>query len=358
MAVEWDNLHIDFREIDGYNKPFNFVISARESGKTTYTILKKIYKKWKEEGRTSLILRRRVVHITAKYIDDFAKIINKFTDDNVVLNYQKGALKEGIVEIYISGKLFITIASLSIEVTALKSLIIPNLKYIVFDEFICNPKFKEKYLDDEVGRFKEVFNTFQRESDDIVCYFLGNPYSLFNPYFLNYGVDTESLKIGSIQSGVNYVVWYYKIKKELRDFILARNPLYQFDEDDYSKYALEGIAVNDSHIHVVRPRPDGFSLALIFKIDGKLIAVYRNDDLDYGDYETFRYYISFISQKEISKRRNIFVFDFLEMVNGSVLIDYSDKIRFQKLKDAIRKRDIAVDNISCYYLLCEVYKNI
>lgn len=355
MAVEWDNLHIDFREIDGYNKPFNFVISARESGKTTYVILKKIYKKWKEEGRTTLILRRRVVHITAKYIDDFAKIINKFTDDNVVLNYQKGALKEGIVEIYINGKLFITIAALSIEITALKSLIIPSLKYIVFDEFICNPKFKEKYLDDEVGRFKEVFNTFQRESDDIVCYFLGNPYSLFNPYFLEYGVDTETLKIGSIQSGVNFVVWYYKIKKELRDFILKRNPLYQFDEDDYSKYALEGVAVNDSNIQVEKTKPDNFSLSSVFKIDGKLIAVYRNDIYEYGD---LKYYASFITQKEISKRRNIFVFDFLEMIKGSVLIDYSDKLRFQKLKDAIRKREIAFNNISCYYLLCEVYKNI
>ena len=33
--TNWDNLHYDGNNIDSLNKPFNFIISERELGKTT-----------------------------------------------------------------------------------------------------------------------------------------------------------------------------------------------------------------------------------------------------------------------------------------------------------------------------------
>ena len=44
-----DNLHYSFREIDGYNKDIEIVISSRELGKTTQTWLDKIYLPWKKD---------------------------------------------------------------------------------------------------------------------------------------------------------------------------------------------------------------------------------------------------------------------------------------------------------------------
>lgn len=350
-----DSMHYSTRTIDGYNLPFNFIISPREAGKSTAIWLDKVYKAFKEKNQTSLILRRKIVHITDKYIEDIAKIINKFTDDNVILKYNKGAKKDGIIEVYIEKQLFITIVALSSDITAVKSTMIPNLRYIIFDEFICNPKFQESYLKGEYDKFREIYNTYQRESDKLTTYFLGNPYSLFNPYFLAMGVDTSLLKQGAIVSDrKSYVVECYQLTEELKKYILEKNPLYQFD-DSYTRYAFNGEAVNDSNIPILNKRPDNFSLMFAFKNQNKYIGVYRNNWFVEG---TYRFYAEIVSKDYLSKKRSVFVFDFEELVEGSVLLDINDKIRFQKIKDSIRKRLMAFNSIECYYLVVEIYKNI
>lgn len=39
-----DKLHYSSRKLDSYNKPFNFVISEREAGKTANLVATKVYK--------------------------------------------------------------------------------------------------------------------------------------------------------------------------------------------------------------------------------------------------------------------------------------------------------------------------
>ena len=140
MAIKLDNIHFSLNHILGYNLPFNFIISEREAGKSTAVWLY-VYSKWKKDNSTCLVIRRKVVHITQAYIEDIAKIINKFTDDRVVFQYAKGSLKEGIIDVSIEGKPFIRIIGLSIDITAGKSLVLRDLGTIVFDEFICNARF-------------------------------------------------------------------------------------------------------------------------------------------------------------------------------------------------------------------------
>ena len=350
-----DSMHYTTRSIDGFNAPFNFIISAREAGKSTAIWLDKVYKAFITNNQTSLILRRKTVHITDKYISDIANIINKFTDDNVILNYNKGAKKDGLVDVYIDDKPFITIVSLSADITAVKSTMIPNLRYIIFDEFICNPKFQESYLKGEVDKFKDIYNTYQRESDKLTTYFLGNPYSLFNPYFMNFGIDSRKLHPGAIVfNGKNAVCECYELTDELKSYILEHNPLYKFD-DSYTRYAFNGEAINDVNIPLIKQKPNNFKLQLIFKNQEKYIAVFRNNFYLEGE---FKYYAEIVSKDFFSKKRDVFVFDFEELVEGSILLDSSDKIRFQKIKDAIRKRLVAFNTIECYYLIVEVYKNI
>ena len=89
MAIQLDNLHYDYREIDGYNKAFNFVVSPREPGKTSMMWLKKIYLPWKRDKRPWIYLVRQSVEITSALIDSIADtIINKFTDDDIHFYYK------------------------------------------------------------------------------------------------------------------------------------------------------------------------------------------------------------------------------------------------------------------------------
>lgn len=353
--VERDNIHFSSRQIDGYNLPFNFIVSEREAGKST-DIWLKCYHNWCDNGGTILVVRRKVVHITKSYIDDIAEIINKFTDDKVQFEYSQASIKDGIVDISINQKRFMRICALSIDITALKSLVLRDLRFIIFDEFICNQRFGEKYLKDEATKFMEVYNTFRRESNRLSCYFLGNPYSLYNPYFVFFNVDTSKLKRGVLISDKrSYVIQCYEITAELRAKILKENPLYQFD-NSYTKYAFEGVNVNDQNIIIVKERPENYKLQYVFKNGGKYIGLYV---CDWWILEPkFYYYCEFLEGKNISKRRDIICFDFEELVDRTVMLSPDERYKFQKIKDSMRKRLIAFASIECYYLTEEIYFNL
>lgn len=354
--VERDNIHFNCRTIDGYNLPFNFIISEREAGKSTAIWLDKAYKCFKENGQTTLVIRRKITHITKSYIDDIEQIINKFTDDKVQFQYAVTSLKDGITDIYINDKRFMRICALSVDITALKSLVLRDLKYIIFDEFICNQRFGEKYLKDEATKFMEVYNTFRRESEGLKCYFMGNPYSLYNPYFMFFGVSSAKLKRGAIISDKkSYVVQCYELTPELRKYILSVNPLYQFD-NAYTKYAFEGVNVNDQNIIIKTEVPEDFKLAYVFKSAGKYIGMFRAEW--YLINSEILYYCKFLKPETISKRRDIICFDFEELVDRTVMLSPDDRFKFQKIKDAMRKRLIAFESIECYYLVEEIYFNL
>lgn len=345
-----DDIHFNLRKIDSYNKAFNLVISEREAGKSTAWILK-AYKAFKE-GYTSLIVRRQVVDITEVYIQSIEEVINKFTDDKVKLVYKTTSLKEGVVNITINDKLFACIVGLSIKIARIKSLVIPRIKYGFFDEFIVNSRFGEKYLQDEATKFKELYNTFQREADGLFkFYFFGNPYSLYNPYFMWLNIEPSTIKRGKTIIGENFVLNCYEIKQELRDYILRHNPLYVFD-DAYTRYAFGGEAVNDENIKV-SVKPNNFYLRFIFKVAGKYIGVYQNNY--YGD-DQDRFYCGFI--ESFSERRSAICFDFEELVARCEIISNEDKVRYTLFKSAMRSRLVAFSSINCYYLIKEVYENI
>ena len=354
--VKRDNIHFNCRKIDGYNLPFNFIISEREAGKSTAIWLDKAYKAFCDGEHTTLVIRRKITHITKAYIDDIAQIINKFTDDRIVFEYTQSSLKEGLVDIYINNKRFMRVCALSIDITALKSLVLRDLRYIIFDEFICNQRFGEKYLKDEATKFMEVYNTFRRESENLRCYFMGNPYSLFNPYFMFFNVNTAKLTRGAIISDrKSYVIQCYEICDELRKKILEENPLYQFD-NAYTKYAFEGQNVNDLNIIIRDKLPQNFKLLYVFKSANRYIGLYRASIWD--DISDILYYAEFIDGSHISKRRDIICFDFEELVDRVVMLSPDERYKFQKIKDAMRKRLIAFNSIECYYLLEEIYFNL
>lgn len=356
--IELDNLHYSFRSIDGYDKPFNFCISAREPGKSTMFMLQKHYFLWRKDKAPLLYLVRNIVEITEGLITTIQDvIINKFTDDNVKFQYSKASMRDGIVDIKVNGEMFIRIEALSITLRKIKQTILHNVRCIEFDEFIINPRQSEKYLPDEAMKFKELYTTNKRDRFDqskpLKAYFLGNPYSLYNPYFVWLGVHPSSLKFGEIYVDGEYAIDYYKMKDELRAKILAENPTYQFDED-YRAYAFEGRAVLDKNIKLGK-LPLNYHLRFVFKMENKFIGVFQNN---YWEDHADIYFCQFLSAKEISNRRVAYCFDFKDLINGCALLSNEDKNKFNKFKIAMRRRLVAFSSIDCYYLIEEIYNNL
>lgn len=362
--IKVDNLHFDTRLVDSYNLPFNFVISAREAGKST-AVWRKVYKKWKHTHKPSFVLRRQINDISETYINDISTVINKFLPDDkqIKFEFKKGTIKEGICNVYINGILFIRVLALSNPMSRVKSLIVRNPAYLIFDEFICNTRMGEKYLKDEYFKFKEIYNTYQRECDGytLKCYFMGNPYSLYNPYFAGIGVDTFTLKQGIVlvNKEQGYIVQCYKLKEELKKHILEKNPLYKFD-DSYTRYAFDGMAVNDSNIKIVHKQPDGYKLKYIFRVNHKYVGIYHKSmnrpnkiGMDMG-----KFWVGFISDENVGKSRNIYAVNFDNLVEGTRLWTTDMRCLMYRLKDAVGNRDITYESIELSYIIEDLYSLI
>lgn len=354
MAVKRDNLHFTFREVDGYNKAFNFIISEREPGKSTALFNDKIYKKFIEEGKAAIVLVRNAVEITPAFIESMRTPIQKFHDDPIVFTYKQGDFKTGCVDVFIKGKRIMRILSMSLPLFRIKKLVITDISYIVMDEFIVNPRKGEKYLKDEAFTFSEIYTTFNRESEKpLKCYFCGNPYSHYNPYFVWLNADTSKLKRGAILTGSNWIIQCYEMKEELREAILKKNPLFEFD-NSYTKYAFGGQAINDQNIRLLNKLPIDYHLRFVFKVGEKYISVWENNYFNINN----QYYCNFTTYEAISKKRDIICFDFADLVDRTSLLNLEDRFRFNRFKRAMQKRAIEFSSIECYYLIEEIYFNL
>ena len=219
------------------------------------------------------------------------------------------------------------------------------------DEYIINPRTGEKYLSDEAYKIKEAYTTWRREADGFLkVYIAGNPYSLFNPLFVDWNVDTNKCKVGTFYVGDIFVIHFATLSEGLRAKLLEDNPLYKFDEE-YNKYALYGIPVNDQNIRIGN-FPKNFMLKFVFKHDGKYIGIYQNTHYE----EETKFFARFTN--EFSQNRTIYCFEFEELVERTIVMSLDERMKLLKFKEAFRKRAIVFEDINCYYFIEEIYKNI
>lgn len=353
MLKKDDGLHFDPREVDGYGCDANFIISEREPGKTT-AYHRKAYGLFLR-GFTIAILVRNAVEITEEFIRSLEISYIDFCDENFHFNFSMSDVRKckGYCDLFIGEKYFGRIYALSTPVGRLKKLPIRNCAMTLMDEFIINPRFGEKYLKDEAFKFNELYTTIRRYSPNgrLKAYFLGNPYSLYNPYFVRYGIDTRKLKRGAVFTQNGCLVMCYEMKKELREKILKENPLYQFD-DSYKEYAFDGKSINDVNIPLNK-KPMNFSLRYVFKIQGKRVGLFRRNNYKAND---VNYFCDFVD--EISSKRAIVCFDFAELVENSILLSREDRFTFNAFKRAMQRREVEFSCIECYYLVEEIYYNL
>ena len=360
MAVKFDNIHYSYRAIDGYNKPFNFVLSPRELGKTTTMWYEKIYLGWKKDRKPWIYLVRQSVEINEALIDSiFDTIINKFTDDNARPVYKASSFKEGIVDVFlpvqegeeVQNLLFFRIVSLNIKMRRIKLAVLKNIKGVFMDEYVINPEMDEKYIPKEAEKIKEAYTTWRREADGMLkFYIVGNPYSLFNPLYVDWNVDTTKLEVGKFYVGDTFVIHYPALSPELYQWLLEHNPLFSADEF-YRQYALEGKAVNDSHIRI-GTLPDNYSMRFVFRYQRKFLGIFQNNAYD----EETKYFVKEIS--EVSASRTIYCFDFADLIERGVIMSLDERMKIQRFKEAFRKRAVVFEDVNCYYFIEEIYKNI
>lgn len=349
-----DGLHYNVSKLDGYDKDLNFIISPRSDGKTTQ-VLGKVARAWEKAKQPSIIICRNNVDITEQYIDTTLDILDACAGHPLGSKHSKVSDKgASVLDCTIDGKILVRFVSLSQKLRNLKGVFLKDLALVIFDEFIINTRLGEKYLADEAFKFQEAYTTYRRECGRprLKCYFMGNPYSLYNPHLLNLGVDCAKLRYPGIIVGQSYAVERHFLNPKLKEILQKQNPFFTDEDSIYAKYALEGMPINDSNIRVMPHCPQGFVLQYAFSIDGKLIGAFENSDWN----NELRYWLGFIDG--VGNRHDLFAFDFKDLVERSRLIGPNERNALSRLRCAIRNRQTAFDGIECDYAIEEIFNQL
>lgn len=369
--INVNDMYYNINSIMSLNKTYNFIISPRCLGKTSST-WRMLYRQFKEKNKKAIVIRRQIVDILDSYIDSIANEINKFLPDadQIKFLYSKGSIKQGVVDVYCvpassnqslfnatNEQLFFRVIGLSVTIARIKSQVMPgnSLSWIVFDEFMPNTRdFGEKHLNNEIDRFLEVFNTYTRCATNLRCIFLGNVYSKYSPYFSWLGVRMNELSLGNKQVGSAWVVEYADLSDELREHLMKTNPTFQVDYDKYKEYSLYGTPVNDANVILIDSQPQSSRLLYLFRLEGKLLAVYRC--LVYDDETDLRYWIRV--EKNYEGKKGVYCFDLQSLLGGTHMTGNKEKGRFELLFKAYRYRQIGYADIEASALMDEIYDTI
>lgn len=368
---DMDDLHFCWDEALSYNKPWNFAVSERELGKSVNSWVH-IYNAFYYENCPSVVFRRRIADMTSAYIDDIATLLNKFLkpEHHIQLLYLKGDISSGIGDVrvapagekvsYQAAKnypIFFRIIGLSTPMNRIKSMMLTNIRYFFFDEFIANVRGGEKYLTgDEFFLIKEVYTTYNREAArpiKIIC--AANPYSVYCPLFSGLNVDSTKLKPGSFVVGDNYVITCAQIPDKLRAQILKHNPMYEFDES-YRRYAFGGEAINDANIRQQKTEPRGFKLKWVFKLGKDYISVHYGRS-DSSAKEPYKFWVCKHNSDwlaKVSKRRRIVAFSYADLIEGVVKWTPAQYKEFSALREAMARRQVVYNCVDASYMLEDI----
>jgi hypothetical protein len=217
-----------------YNRIFNFVVGIRGGGKT-FNSLKHCIEKFLKDGSEFIYLRRRVVDLDDScngskgsgdlFSDIRAKGYFPEHDLKVVAD------KSGGYNFYCGDKVMGYGKALS-TANSRRSTSKPNVKRILFDEFLIDDTVgtNQKYLNNghEMFAFNNFYETIAR-GRDIPVMFIGNAFSMVNPYFLELGIRISNIENNKIYKGKSWTVLFWKDEEFLAE--REKTQFYQATKD-------------------------------------------------------------------------------------------------------------------------------
>ena len=218
-----------------YNRIFNFAVSVRGGGKT-FSLLKKGIDKFLKDGTEFIYLRRRQVDIDDSVMgkQGSGDLFNAIRYAGLYEGHEIKVTgdKSGGYNFYIDDRLMGYGRALS---TARRSVPLPNVKLIIFDEFLIDdsPGSNDRYLNsgNETFLFYNFYETVTR-GRDVPVFFLGNAFSMVNPYFIDLNIRIEQPDNNKIYKSKSWTVIFWKDEA----FIDERSKTQFFQATKHTKF--------------------------------------------------------------------------------------------------------------------------
>lgn len=243
-----------------YNKLLNFVVGGRGIGKT-YGTKKFLINRYMKTGERFIYIRRYQADLEKALPTFFSGVVDDYPDYEFTVGKQGYILANGIEMGYAFP------LSLSRK---LKGTMFDNYKWLMFDEFLEEDESRSGYLKNEVGVFRNLYETVFRMTDGR-CLFLANAVKFFNPYFNAYKLE--------LPYNGRYKVYDDILVELIRDSVYAsvkgRTRMGRLDSlTGYAQYAYQSDFKDLNH-EFIRPKPNDLVYLQTCILFGERYGLYR-----------------------------------------------------------------------------------
>lgn len=245
-----------------------FVLGERGTGKT-FNAKVMALKKYLKTGEQFIYLRRYKTELDTALATFWSDLQSNGYFEDYNLSVKKSKM---LTKFTCNGKVCGYAVPLS-TANILKSTAFPEVKTIIFDEFILDgASGTYRYLKNEVTMMLDVIETVGRLRD-IQVIFLGNALSIVNPYFayfnldLPYNSEFRSFKDGAIV--VNYIknLKYREAKRKSKFGKLI-------DGTDYGRYAIDNQMLRDNE-NFIEKKPKGSVFWGVLVVNGVNVGMWN-----------------------------------------------------------------------------------
>lgn len=331
----------NYSKLLSYNGVYNLLIGNRGKGKT-YGAKKRAINAGIRRGDQFIYLRRYKEELSVSRSTFFDDVKDEFPGYDFRINGKMAQWSHGIDRGMAKREWFtIGIFVALSQAQNYKSASFPNVKTIIFDEFIIE-KSATHYLPNEVTIFNNFYSTIDRWKDKTKVFFLANSVSIMNPYFIEWKIVPES---GDefIVKDKGFIVVHIADNEDFNEAVLKGRFGRFIKDTDYAEYAVENkFADNtDKMLEVKDPRA-----RYMFTLECRTgtFSVWYNFLTNY-------YWI----QQKLPKVQEIYTIISDQMDNDKILLSFSDR-PLANMRTAFRQGNMSFDTQVTRNTMMEIFK--
>jgi hypothetical protein len=228
--------YYNFGKVLSFNAVYNFIVGARGLGKS-FGAKKKVINDAIKKGDQFIYLRRYKTELVTARATFFADVEYLFPNHDFRVNgwlaeFSPITDREEKKRKWKTMGFFIALSTAQNQ----KSVSFPNVKTIIFDEFIIE-KGSLHYLPDESIALNNFYSTVDRYKDKTKVLFLANSVSIMNPYFIAYEIVPNS-DTDIIAKLNGFIVAHFPDSKEFENSVYQTRFGKFIKDTDYADYAV------------------------------------------------------------------------------------------------------------------------
>lgn len=279
QTVKKKHPYYNFNRISSYNAKFSGVCGGRGLGKTYGAIKSAIKAYQRTEVDQFIYLRRFKTELAAAKRTFFDAFIanNEFPDWDFRVN---GDLAEMVHHSSAGEKkrewkiigYFIALSQAQNQ----KSVAFPNVKTIIFDEFIIEKGATHYLGTDETTVFLNFYSTVDRWQDKTKVWFLANSVSIMNPYFRKWDIEPDKEQNRIVRRGNGYVAFDFPDSEDFASSVFETEFGKFIQGTDFADFAV-GNKFKDNNDQLIREKDPKARYMFTLETRKGAFSVWRNN---------------------------------------------------------------------------------